>query len=160
MVNVMPNHNPTSTLPPRPLTHRAIVALLAAAFLLLSASGTAHAAIQAAAPDDSFLSGWTYVTIFGVLLLVALIAYKKLRPTEKWIDVSEPVKSPGRTARAENPALTNARVAAEPSVITERRAPVIEGAQVWEKPVPVDLEPSVYGAYRIDQEVGKLIVGK
>src|SRR5260370_41486550 len=97
MVNVMPNQNPTSTLRQRP---RAIVAVLAAACLLLSASGTARAAIQAAAPDDSFLSGWTYVTIFGVLLLVALILYKKTRPSEKWIDVSEPVKSPGRSARS------------------------------------------------------------
>ncbi len=156
MVNVMPNQNPTST--PRP-TPRATVAVLAAALLLLFASGTAHAAIQAAAPDDSGFSGWTYVTVLGVLLLVALIVYKKMRPTEKWIDVSEPVKSPVRTARSENPPLTNARVVVERTLV-ERRAPVIEGAQVWEKPGPVDIEPSVYGAYRIDQEVGKLIMGK
>ena len=156
MVNVMPNQNPTST--PRQ-TPRATVAVLAAALLLQCASGTAHAAIQAAAPDDSFLSGWTYVTIIGVLLLAALIAYKKMRPSEQWIDVSEPVKSPGHTARSENPPLTNARVAVERTLV-ERRAPVIEGAQVWEKSGPVDIEASVYGAYRIDQEVGKLIMGK
>jgi len=160
MVNVMPNQNPTSTLPRTPLTHRATVTLLVAALLLLSGSGTAHAAIQAAASDEPFLSGWNYLTIIGVLLLVALIIYKRKGPSEKWIDVSEPVKSPGRTTRSENPSLTNARVTAEPATFTERRASVIEGAQVWEKPGPVDIEPSVYGAYRIDQEVGKLIMGK
>ena len=156
MVNVMPNQNPTST--PRQ-TPRATVAVPAAALLLLFASETAHAAIQAAASDDSGFSTWTYVTVLGVLLLVALIVYKKMRPSEKWEDVSEPVKSPGRTARPENPPLTNARVAVEHTLV-ERRAPAIEGAQVWEKPGPVDIEPSVYGAYRIDQEVGKLIMGK
>jgi HEAT repeat protein len=157
MVNVMPNQNPTSTLRQAP---RATVALPAAALLLLCASGTAHAAIQAATSDDSFLSGWSYVTIIGVLVLVALIVYKKMSPSERWIDVSEPVKSPGGVVRADNPPLTNARTAVAPAMLTERRAPMIEGAQVWEKPGPVDLEPSVYGAYRIDQEVAKLIMGK
>ena len=42
--------------------------------------------------------------------------------------------------------------------MVEKRQPVIEGAQVWER--PVEPEAAVYGAYRIDQEVGKLIVGK
>src|SRR5437016_7324465 len=97
MVNVMPNQNPTST--PRP-TPRATVAVLIAPFLLLCASGTARAAIQAAATDDSFLPSWSYVTIAGVLVLVALLVYKKKRSTEKWIDVSEPVKSPARSVRA------------------------------------------------------------
>jgi HEAT repeat protein len=156
MVNVMPNQNPTSNLRQTP---PATVALLAAALLLLSASGTAHAAIQAAVPDDSGFSAWTYVTVLGVLMLVALIVYRKMRPSDKWEDVSEPVKSPGRSDRSENPPLTNARMAVERTPV-ERRAPVIEGAQVWEKPGPLDIEPSVYGAYRIDQEVGKLILGK
>jgi HEAT repeat protein len=156
MVNVMPNQNPTSNLRQTP---PATVALLAAALLLLSASGTAHAAIQAAVPDDSGFSAWTYVTVLGVLMLVALIVYRKMRPSDKWEDVSEPIKSPGRSDRSENPPLTNARMAVERTPV-ERRAPVIEGAQVWEKPGPLDIEPSVYGAYRIDQEVGKLILGK
>jgi HEAT repeat protein len=152
MVNVMPNQNPTSTLRHAP---RATVALLAA----ILPSGTAHAAIQVVTSDDSFLSPWSYGTIILVLMLVALIVYKKRRASRE-IEVAEPVKSPGRTVRSENPQLTNARVAAEPATFIERRAPAIEGAQIWEKPNPVDVEPSVYGAYRIDQEVGKLILGK
>jgi HEAT repeat protein len=158
MVNVMPNQNPTST--PRQ-TPRATFAVLATALLLLCASGTAYAAIQEAAPADSGFSAWTYVTVVAVLMLVALVVYKKMHSRDKGIDVSEPVKSPERRARSENPALTNARVALEPATLAERRrAPVIEGSQVWEKPGPVEIEPSVYGAYRIDQEVGKLILGK
>jgi HEAT repeat protein len=156
MVNVMPNQNPRSTLRQAP---GATVALLAAALLLLCASGTAHAAIQEAAADDSswILSPYT-LTVALVLVLVGLFVYKK-RKASGWVDVSEPVKSPRTTARSETPQLTNARVAPEPATLVERRSQVIEGAQ-WEKPSLVEVETSVYGAYRIDQEVGKLILGK
>jgi HEAT repeat protein len=158
MVNVMPNQNPTSTLHQTP---RTAVAVLTAALLLLCASVTTHAAIQEAAPDDSGWSFWTYLTIIGVVVLIGLVVYKKkTRPSEKVTDVAEPVKSPERTVRARKAQPTNAHTMAEPATLVERRAPVIEGAQVWEKPGPVELEPSIYGAYRIDQEVGKLIMGK
>jgi len=156
MVNVMPNQNPTSILRQAP---RATVAIVAAALLLLSASGTAHAAIQAAAEDDSsWMSSPYTITIVLVLLLVGLVVYKKRGGSGKWEDVSQPVKSPSR-APQEKPQLTNARVPAEP-VLFDRRAPVVEGSQVWERPNPVEVEASVYGAYRIDQEVSKLILGK
>lgn len=157
MVNVMPNQNPCSTLRQAP---RATVAILAAALLLLCASGTAHAAIQEAAADDSswFLSPYT-LSIALVLVLVGLIVYKK-RKAAGWVDVGEPVKSPRPVVRSAKPQLTNARVAPEMTIDIEHRSPVIEGAQVWEKPSPVEVEASVYGAYRIDQEVGKLILGK
>jgi HEAT repeat protein len=164
MVNVMPKQNPTST--QHQLT-RATIALLAGGFLLLCASGTTHAAIQEEASDNSFLSPWTYSTIILVLMLVGLVVYKKRRPAREWVDVSEPVKSPERSVRSENTQAAPARGAVDPAPLserrapaTERRAPVIEGAQVWEKPNPVEVETSVYGAYRIDQEVGKLVLGK
>ena len=157
MVNVMPNQIPTSTLR---LAPRATVALLAAALLLLCVSGTAHAAIQEAASDDSFLSPWTYSTIILLLLLVGLIIYRKRRASSERVDVSAPVRSPERTVRAENPQVTSPRGAAQPATPRERRAPAIEGAEAGEQPHPVDVEPSIYGAYRIDQEVGKLILGK
>src|SRR5439155_1905723 len=35
-----------------------------------------------------------------------------------------------------------------------------ERVQLWEKPQPAELEASAYGAYRVDQEVGKLVLGK
>ena len=157
MVKVMPNQNPTPTLR---RTQRAIFALLATASLLLGASGTAHAAIQAATSDDwSFFSPYV-ITPIMVLMLVGLIIYKKTRPSKEWIDVAEPVKATGRTVRPESTLPTSVRGSAEASAFVERRAPAIEGAQQWEKPHPVEVEPSVYGAYRIDQEVGKLVVGK
>jgi HEAT repeat protein len=133
----------------------------------LCASGTAHAAIQDEAPDDSFLSPWTYSSIILVLMLVGLIIYRKRRAAREWIDVDEPVKSPEHSARSENTQLKASRGAVEPAApgerrapATERRAPATEGSQVWEKPNPVEVEASVYGAYRIDQEVGKLVLGK
>lgn len=134
--------------------------MLAAAFMLLCAAGTAQAAIQAAAEDDSswIFSPYT-ITIVLVLALVGLIIYKKRRAPGKWEDVGEPVKSTGRTVRAEPSQLPNPRGPVEPAMF-ERRAPANEGTQVWERPNSVEVEPSVYGAYRIDQEVGKLILGK
>ena len=158
----MPKQNPTSTLRQSP---RATVALLAGAFLLLCASGTAHAAIQEAASDDSLLSPWTYGTIIMVLLLIGLVVYKKRHASSDLVQVKKPakstaVKSPERAVRPEKAQLTTPRLAAEPATLIERRAPVIEGSQVWEKPNPVEVESSVYGAYRIDQEVGKLVLGK
>lgn len=157
MVKVMPNQNPTPTLRQAP---RAIFALLATAFLLLGASGTAHAAIQAATSDDwSFFSPYV-ITPIMVLLLVGLIVYKKTRPSEEWINVAEPVKAKGRTVRPESTLPTSVRGSAEAAAFVERRAPAIEGVQQWEKPHPVEVEPSAHGAYRIDQEVGKLVVGK
>jgi hypothetical protein len=105
MVNAMANQNHSSALRQAP---SAIVAVLAAPLLLLCVSGTAQAALQDAPADDSFLSAWTYVTIVGVLALVALIVYKKRQGSGKWVDMTEPVKSPGRE---ETPPLTNTRVA-------------------------------------------------
>ncbi len=159
MVKVMPNQNPTPT-PTLRQTPRAIFALLATAFLLLGASGTAHAAIQAATSDDwSFFSPYV-ITPIMVLMLIGLIIYKKTRPSKEWIDVAEPVKATGRTVRPESTLPTSVRGSAEAAAFVEHRAPAIEGNQQWEKPHLVEVEPSVYGAYRIDQEVGKLVVGK
>jgi HEAT repeat protein len=155
MVNVMPNQNATSA-----LRSRVTIALLIAAFSLL-VSGTAHAAIQGAAADDSsFIYSPYTITIVLVLALVGLVVYKKRRGSGNWEDVSEPVKPTAQKVRPEPPPLTNARVPAEPSAFVELRAPVIEGAQVWEKPGSNEVEQSAYGAYRIDQEVGKLVLGK
>jgi HEAT repeat protein len=158
MVTVMPNHTLAPTLRQ---TSRATVALLTATLLLLCASATTRAAIQEAASDDS---SWIFspysLTIILILALVALVVYKKRSGGGKWEDVSEPVKTPARTVRADNPPLTNVRAVVEPQTFVERRAPMIDGAPSWEKPALAEVEPSVYGAYRIDQEVGKLILGK
>ncbi len=158
MVKVMPNQNSTLILRQAP---RSTFALLATAFLLLCASGTARAAIQEATSDDSswLFSPYT-ITIVLVLMLVGLIVYKKTHPSKEWVDVAEPVKAPGRTVRPESTLPGPARLPNEPTPFVERRTPALEGAQQWEKSHSEDVEPSVYGAYRIDQEVGKLVVGK
>ncbi len=156
MVKVMPNQNPTSTLRQVP---RSAFALLAAAFLLLCASGTAHAAIQEATSDDSWFFSTYTITIVLVLILVGLIVYKKTLASREIRELAAS-KPHERTHGVEVTFRPPARLPAEPSAFVERRAPAIEGVQQWEKPHPVDVEPSVYGAYRIDQEVGKLVVGK
>src|ERR1700730_16389985 len=132
MVKVMPNQNLASALPKAP---RAAVIVAASTLLLLSASGVAQAALQQASPDDSS-SFWTYgISIILVLLLVALVAFKKIRASKKEVDV--PAKSSGRTNRSENTHLTSGRVAPpDPGRLEERRSQAREGAQGWEKTQP------------------------
>ncbi len=142
------------------------MAMLAGAFLLLCASGTAYAAIQQAAVDDSLLSPWTYSTVILVLMLLGLVVYRRRHGPSKLVEADEPVKAPERTVNSEKAQAVPARVAVESGTLSERRAPAIErrvpaiaGSQVWEKPNP-EIKTSVYGAYQIDQEVGKLTLGK
>jgi HEAT repeat protein len=156
MVKAMLNQNPTSNLRQ---ARRLTGILLANAFVLLFVSGPAHAAIQQAAPDDSFLSPWSYLTIAGVLMLVGLIVYKKMTRSKEPTKI-QARKAPIRPVRSDIAHAAPVRVPADSALINEHRAPVIEGAQQWERPQPVDIERSVYGAYRIDQEVVKLVVGK
>jgi hypothetical protein len=162
MVNVMPNQNPTSTLRPP----RATIAMLAGVFLVLCASGTAYAAIQQAAADDSLLSPWTYSTVILVLMLLGLVVYRRRRVPDKLVEDDEPVKTPVRTIRSEKPQVVPARVAVESGTLSERRAPAIErrapaiaGSQVWEKPSP-ETKTTVFGSYLNYQEDSKLTFGK
>lgn len=157
MVKVMPNRNFASTLPRVP---RAAVAFVAGALLLVNASGIAHAALQDAQSDDSSIFTTYAITIILVLVLIGLFVYKKVRASQKAV---VPAKSSRRTHRAEDTYLTAARTLpapAEPAPLDERQPYAPEGAQVSEKAPPVYNEPSAFGAYRIDQEVGKLVLGK
>jgi HEAT repeat protein len=156
MVIVMPKQNRTFS-PPR--VTRAICAGLTTATLFY-ASGTAQAAIQEATTDDSSFFSPYVIAIILVLLLVGLIIYKKTRPSREWVEVEEPAPAPVRTVRADSALPVASRAQNEAGTFVERRAPVIEGAQQWEKPHAAEAETSIFGAYRIDQEVGKLIMGK
>jgi HEAT repeat protein len=161
MVRVMPNQNPILNLRQ---ASRAIRAVLTATLALFCLSSFAHAAIQEAqevpADESSFFSPYVIVVLL-VLAVVGLIIYKKTRPLkEQWIDVDEPVKTPSRTARPESSLPVSNRPQNETGAFVERRAPIIEGAQQWEKPQPHEPEEEAFGSYRIDQEVGKLLLGK
>ena len=157
MVKVMPTQNPTSGLHNAP---RAIVAVVAFTFLLLCAAGTANAAIQEASSDDwsSTIFSTYSITILLVLLLVGLIVFKKVRASRETSEFAV-AKPQVRSQRSEKTYLAPAGTPPpDPTMLPDRRAHSLEGVQVWEK--PAEVEPSVYGAYRVDQEVGKLVLGK
>src|SRR5437588_11834 len=157
MVKAMPTQYLTLRL--RPVVPKIIFSLASAA-LILSGSITANAAIQAESSDDWTSSIFsTYgITIMLVLLLVGLFVYKRIRAKKEAQEFAN-LRGRKRSQSPDKNYLAAARVQSlEPSLLPERRQQQSESAQVWEK--PVEPEAAVYGAYRIDQEVSKLIVGK
>src|SRR5712692_3386662 len=157
MVKVMPTQK--STLRQRKAP-RTILSFVACAFMLLCAAGTTNAAMQDASSDDWFWSIFASygITILLVILLVGLIVFKRVRASREARGFAA-AQSSGRTQRSEKTYLAPAgTIPSEPSVLNERRAPLMEGVQVWER--PAEVEPTVYGAYRIDQEVSQLALGK
>jgi hypothetical protein len=118
-------------------------------------AGSANAAIQDASTDDG--SSWIFSTygimVFLVVLLVGLIVYKKWRNKKEAAEVE--AVQPRRGSVDDRQQSAQALANAEPA---DGRARAMEGVQVWEK--PAEAEQSVFGAYRIDQEVSKLVLGK
>jgi HEAT repeat protein len=120
-------------------------------------AGSANAAIQDASSDDG--SSWIFstygITIFLLVLLVGLVVYKKWRNKKEAaeLEAAQPRRVWVDDRNESDQALTHA----EPSGSADR-ARATEGAQVWER--PSEAEQSVFGAYRIDQEVSKLVLGK
>ncbi|MFN2578453.1 MAG: HEAT repeat domain-containing protein [Pyrinomonadaceae bacterium] len=135
-----------------------IISVLASAALILSGSITASAAMQAESSGDWSSALWYGTTIILVLLLIGLLYYRRLRSVREIEELAQS-RNRKRTSSSDENYLASTRAQAfEPSPMQERRQPQMEGVQVWEK--PVEPEPEVYGAYRIDQEVSKLVVGK
>lgn len=156
-MKVMPNQNSASTLSKTP---RAVVTVAAALLLVLSASGIAQAALQEASADDSSIFSTYGVTIILVLFLVGLFAFKKYRAAKEIRELAS-TKAHQRTHGVEVTFRSSGRIVTpDPVGLDERRSLAIEGAQVLEKTQSAEAEPSVFGAYRIDQEVGKLVLGK
>jgi HEAT repeat protein len=140
---------------------RTVAVVAAAALLLICTPGTTYAALQEAPSEEGF--SWIYVILLAIPLLVGLIIYKRKRDAAREAEKLTQARPAGRGSvglkRSEPANIAVDRMTPEESMVfEERRARVIEGAQVWEK--PAEPEPSVFGAYRIDQEVGKLILGK
>lgn len=154
MVKVMPIQNSVSAFRTAP---RALMATLASAFLLICNAGTVHAAAEDAASNGILSTIFsTYgIMIILVLVLVALIVFKKVNGA-RGAAAPQPQR---RNSRGETTySGATAPTPREPARIEERRIQSLQPAQQWEKPGAV--EPSVFGAYRIDQEVGKLVLGK
>lgn len=153
----MPTQNPTLQLRQQALSflHSA-----ASALLILCVSGTARAAMQEESSDSwtSAIFSTYGITFLLIFVLVGLVVYKKWIVKKDHQEFEE-VGSRGRRSAAEKNYLAPVdSPPPEPTMLAERRSQAVEGAQVWEK--PSEQEASVYGAYRIDQEVNKLVVGK
>jgi len=125
--------------------------------MMLVFAVSANAAIQDASTDDG--SSWIFstygISIFLVVLLVGLIVYKKWRHNRD-NDGFEDVELRRVTEPRSRSMQTISSGSQDPK--TDRRAETVDGVQVWEK--PAEAEQSVFGAYRIDQEVDKLVLGK
>jgi len=133
----------------------------ACAVLIMASSGTAQAAIQEE-PSESWFS--TLFSMYGITvmligLLAALILYKRYNAKK---EAEEIMAAGGRGSRkqaeAKNYLAPEDSLPTEPSTLPERRTQPVEAAQVLER--PSEAEVSAFGAYRVDQEVSKLVVGK
>jgi len=154
MVPAMPTKNFTLR-----FLQRTPTAVIAAVFLLLSSATVTRAALQDA-PADSWSSTIfsTYgMTIVLLLVLIGLIVYKRITRT-KGKDEFPSLPSGKRQPAETNYLMPVGAAPIEPTMLAERGAHEMEGVQVWER--PAEAEPSIYGAYRIDQEVMKLVSGK
>jgi HEAT repeat protein len=154
----MLTQNPTPRL--RALAQNVLLSA-ASAVLIMSSSGTVQAAIQEESSDSWFstiLS--TYgITLMLIALLTALVLYKRYNARKE----AEEVKAAGargsrNQTEAKNYLAPEDSLPTEPSTLQERRTQPVEAAQVSEK--PAEPEVSSFGAYRVDQEVSKLVVGK
>src|SRR5712692_4716841 len=157
MVRVMPNQNSVFGL------QRAARALFAGALCVIAvlcAADTARAQSANSSSDDwgSSIFSTYGVTIFLVLLLVGLFVFKKVRAGQNARELAA-IRSGGRTTRSQNTLVTATELPRDArsneSLVRSPAAP-----QPWQKPQPIESEASAYGAYRVDQEVGKLVLGK
>ena len=137
-----------------------IFSFAACCVAILATAVSANAAIQDAASDDWTSSIFsTYgITIFLLVLLVGLIVFKKWRNKKEAAEFEEIQPARRASASVKNQIAPATNSASEPSAPADGHAPAMEGVQVWEK--PAEAEQSVFGAYRIDQEVAKLVLGK
>jgi HEAT repeat protein len=155
MVKVMPIHNPVPALRNAP---EAFMPGVVSAFLLLSSAGSVYGAAEDAPSDGglpSMLSTYGIVIIL-VAGLVGLLVYKKVRNKQKARKVAAATPHRRNSRGEQTPSVASAP--REPSMIEERRIQTLQPAQQWEK--PGEVQALAFGAYRIDQEVGKLVLGK
>src|SRR5438270_8988110 len=159
MVKVMPTEN--STLDQQRARRKRIVPISALLFLC-TARGVLAQSTAAAASDDwtsSIFSSYS-ITIVLILFLIGLLAYKKIR-ARKELENFEPTRSVWNTPADKKPEMPARRRSDDEAALDENHADASQAVvAVTEKSSAIDDEPSAYGAYRIDQEVGKLVLGK
>ena len=139
---------------------RALFAGVLCVLAILCAAATARAQSADSSSDDWSSAISTYsVTIFLVLLLVGLFVFKKVRAAKHARDlIARPIV---RTSRSQNPSV-NPSERPRDTGSNESIVQLPEAPQLWERPQSIESETETlaYGAYRVDQEVGKLVLGK
>src|SRR5438105_8131774 len=156
MVNVMPTENSTFD---QQSARRKRIVVIGALLFLCTARGVMAQSPDAAASDKGLsLIFSTYgITIVLILILIGLLAFKKIR-AQKQIRDFVPTRSPWNTPPDKKQDQT-ARPRSD-EVARDERPTSTQAVAVVEKAPVADDQPSAYGAYRIDQEVGKLVLGK
>ena len=91
-----------------------------------------------------------------IALLTALILYKRYN-AKKDAEAIQSAGSRGRKQSEPRPSVEDS-LPGQTSMLSDRRTQQVEAAQAWEK--PAEAEVSAFGAYRVDQEVDKLVEGK
>ncbi len=154
MVKAMPTFKSSFRLP---LSARATLLAFA---LLTGATNNARAAAPQSSSDDwtSMIYSPYAITVGLVLLLVALVVYKRRTRRRQVKPQAQSASKPQYSPVERNLPAPAATPAIEPARMPARAGQEAEAAQPWEK--PVEAQTSVYGAYRIDQEVAKLVLGK
>lgn len=154
----MPTQNPTLR-----LCHLARNLLFSAAcgVLIIASTGTVQAAIQGESSDSWFsIIFSTYgITLMPIVLLTALVLFKRYNAKKETKEIKAAGARGSRNqSGARNYLAREDSPPTEPSMLSERRTQPVEAAQVLEK--PGEAEVPAFGAYRVDQEVGKLVDGK
>lgn len=152
----MPTQN--STNPQR--SPRVPIAVVTFVFLFLAGAGTTRAAVEDSSGDlISTLFSTYLVTIILILALVGMIVIKKKRAAQELREfaLAHERERAERTGNAFTAAVT---APSAPALLNEPAVQSNQRLHGWEKSPPAEFEQAAYGAYRIDQEVGKLVLGK
>lgn len=151
----MPTDNPA---PDDTLASR-LAKLLTAVALLLSPVGSAHAAGEAASSGDltsTIFSSYGIALVLG-LLLVGLFVFMKVRNSKRQ---TRSVLAERRARQRESYLAPPAAKPADGAVFSEVPAASQQLVVQPERIVVPDIQQTAFGAYRIDQEIGKLTMGK
>ena len=155
MVKVMPTQKSALDVQRMP---RPAIAGLACAFLLF-ATGTARAAGEQSSSGDLFstvFSAYGIAVIF-VLLLIGLFVFKRVRTSRQTTAFAQSE----RRARPRDSYLAPAAPRPLDPSLPDEVGPASQQLVPHSERAPVvDVDHTAFGAYRIDQEVGKLVLGK
>jgi hypothetical protein len=142
--------------------HRALRVLHVALYSVAFCATVAAQATEEHPPEDDwftayFVEGYGFLVVF-VVAIVALLIFRKLRSGR----AGDPLlaKTPRRVQVTTQPAEVKPEPRKATSGSVARETEVKERRATPREPASADYSRKAFGAYRIDQEVGKLVLGK